>query len=70
MERKIITPDSNDCALIAFTTMSDKIDKLEKNVKRLKFKNTLYLGVSLAAIYFVYDNLNQRTKVKRNEETN
>ena len=70
MERKIINPDSNDFALIAFTTMSDRIDKLEKNVKRLKFKNTLYLGVSLAAIYFVYDNLNQRTKVKRNEETN
>lgn len=61
-------PKFNDITLIALSEMCNKVEKLEKKVKRLRFKNSIYFGVTALAIYAVYDNLNSKLKKQNNEQ--
>lgn len=56
---------------MTFSMMSDicnKVDKLERKVKVLKFKNALYLLVSVSVAYYLYDSVNMRVKELREKD--
>lgn len=57
--------------LLTFSMMSDicnKLDRLERKVKVLKFKNALYLLVSVSVAYYLYDSVNMRVKELREKD--
>ena len=66
--KTFIEPGSFDFTLVALSTLEDRLSKLERKVKRLRVKNSLYFGVSMLTAYCVYVTILQELKEKEKKE--
>lgn len=66
--KAFIEPGSFDFTLVALATLEDRLSKLERKVKRLRVKNSLYFGLSTLLAYCVYATISEELKEKEKKE--
>ena len=67
-EVKMADINSHEYTLQALKALAYVWEKQQKAIKKINFNSKLRFGIGLIAIYYVYDNLNQKIKLLENKQ--